>query len=94
MSKEEIKYLASALYFHLNENQLEKLYAEFSQLINKLDYLNKFDVSNIEPTNFPVCNSCNYLREDEYIKYPKNEYLKNAKNKDDQYVIVNNEIIG
>jgi aspartyl/glutamyl-tRNA(Asn/Gln) amidotransferase C subunit len=89
ITKEELKSLATSLYFELDDIELQKLYSESELLLTSLERLSYFEVDNLNPMHYPIENSHHSLREDEPIKTENpNEYLKNAKNRKGKYVVV------
>ncbi|MDR3257427.1 MAG: hypothetical protein LBT17_01375 [Mycoplasmataceae bacterium] len=89
ITKEELKLLATSLYFELDDVELQKLYNESEFLLTSLERLSYFDVDNLEPMYYPNNNSHHSLRDDEPIKIENPDmYLKNAKNRKGKYVVV------
>jgi aspartyl/glutamyl-tRNA(Asn/Gln) amidotransferase C subunit len=89
ISKTELKQLAASLYFDLDDQQTDELYAEFESLTNSLKELDSLPADELAPTDYCVKISSHKLRED--IAIPNSnpdELLTNATNKKGKFVVV------
>lgn len=79
LSAEDVLKLAALSKLKLSEEEVEKLRAELSEILNYVEMLDKVDTTSLEPT-YQVSGLVNVSRQDE-IKdygYKTEDLLKNA----------------
>jgi aspartyl/glutamyl-tRNA(Asn/Gln) amidotransferase C subunit len=86
--REEIQFVANSLFFNLNEKEIYLIEHQSENLLDELDRLEHFDVSNVKPTNFPVDQSFSTLREDVVQTSQSDEIISNASEKKNKFVVV------
>ncbi|HEX6462292.1 MAG TPA: Asp-tRNA(Asn)/Glu-tRNA(Gln) amidotransferase subunit GatC [Candidatus Saccharimonadales bacterium] len=76
---DDVKKVAALSGFTLTSEELEAFTAQFEEIINYIERLNKVDTTGVEPT-YQVIELENITREDAVIDYgvSKEELLKNA----------------
>lgn len=82
--------MAKKIYINPQEEVLVYIQKEKEELDLNLSLLREIDTENVEPMT-RICPKINYLREDvveENFYLEKSEVLNNAKEKDDNYVIM------
>lgn len=78
LSKEEVKYLADLTKIHFSVEELDKVTAELSEILEILSKIKEVDTEGVEPT-YSISGKVQPLRED-VVKpsLPKEEVLKIA----------------
>jgi aspartyl-tRNA(Asn)/glutamyl-tRNA(Gln) amidotransferase subunit C len=85
VTKDEVKYIASLSRLEFNESELDDFTNEFNQILNYIDKLNELDTENIEPLSHPI-EKKNVFRKDKLVaSINRDEALKNAPDKTDEY---------
>jgi aspartyl-tRNA(Asn)/glutamyl-tRNA(Gln) amidotransferase subunit C len=85
VTKDEVKYIASLSRLEFNDSELEDFTNEFNQILNYIDKLNELDTENIEPLSHPIERK-NVFREDKLVEsINRDDALKNAPDKTDEY---------
>lgn len=88
-NKEFFKKLANQLMFDLNEEEIEKMQGDFSDLLKQLALLDEVDTDGIEPMIFPFEDETFYARTDEITHViSQEEALRNAKKVEKGMVVV------
>lgn len=79
LSREDVLKLAALSKLRLSDNEIEKLRAELSEILNYVEILDKVDTTGLEPT-YQVTGLKNVSRQDEIASYgyKTEDLLKNA----------------
>lgn len=78
ITNELVSYVANLSRIRLDENEVNEMQAQMSEIVNYMDILNKLDTENVEPLSH-IFNITNVMRDDEVKEsYERNEILKNA----------------
>lgn len=79
ITKNEVKNIADLARLGLSENELQNIYPELNQIINFINQLQDYPISNLEPT-YQVIGLENVWREDKVIpcNIKRSELLKNC----------------
>lgn len=88
INKEVLVNAANLLLFTMSDEEYETLEKEFSILTKQMKKIGEIeDVDSFEPMTFPFACETSYLREDiPEPGLPRDEALKNAKNKQDNQI--------
>ena len=90
IEKEDIKKLAYSINLNIDKLDIIQIINEFNYVIEKMEKLKNIDTSNLKAMHYPYDFKNTFLREDDTSEVlPKKEILENAKNKNDDYVIIN-----
>ncbi|MDR2462127.1 MAG: hypothetical protein LBD05_02905 [Mycoplasmataceae bacterium] len=65
IDKSKIKEIANDLLFEIDNEQLKHLDLELPIIISSFNLLNKFNLKNVEPTDFPIKLNHHKLRIDQ-----------------------------
>jgi aspartyl/glutamyl-tRNA(Asn/Gln) amidotransferase C subunit len=89
ITKAELIALAASMHFALTDQELDAIYVESTHVLEDLANLEEINTKNVIPTDYCVAISHNTLRNDVPVSVtnPK-DYLKNAKNIKNKYVVV------
>lgn len=90
LNEKDFIKMANKIYIEPTKEVLDHLAKEYEEIAKALDNLNQIDVSNVKPT-VRLANPIIYLREDQEDKsilLNKKVVLENAKEKNDDYVII------
>jgi len=81
ITKEALKECANKLMFDLSDEQVDKLYEEFSIICEQMSLIGEIPgVDSVEPMTFPFDVTNTFLREDVAGEpIDRDEVLKNAK---------------
>lgn len=92
MNKKRILKISNSLKFNINDEAAQEIldsYNEFEKAFNKLK---KINTDNVKPMTRIDDSYISFLREDKVENtFSKEKFLKNAPNKDKNYIIVNKE---
>ena len=92
MTKKRILEISNSLKFNINDQAAQEIldsYNEFERLFNKLK---KINTDNVEPMTRIDDSRISFLREDKVENtFLKEKFLKNAPNKNKDYIILNKE---
>jgi aspartyl-tRNA(Asn)/glutamyl-tRNA(Gln) amidotransferase subunit C len=85
VSKKDVEHIAKLAKLKFDDKQKEKLQGELNKVLEYIDKLNELDLSNVEPLE-SINDAENVFREDE-AKHgvTKEEALKNAPDKTDNF---------
>lgn len=72
LSQKEVKHIADLARLDLNEEELEKMSGQLSDILGYVEKLQEVDVTNVGPTA-QVTGLENVLREDEVEEWDKQE---------------------
>ncbi len=90
MEKEELYTTAYMARLKITEEEVEKLKAAFSQMVEYFDKMKEIDVSNLEPTTHALLTS-NRVRKDIVKEHNKTEaILDNAPELEDRFIVTPN----
>lgn len=82
VDKELIKSIAKANYFEVDDELLDKLVFEIKEIYKNFDVLKtKYDISNIEPTDYGCNHSFNNLIDDVPYIHDAELVIKNVNKK-------------
>lgn len=88
ITKKEVEHIAELAKLNLSEEEKVEFTHQLNDIISYMDKLNELDTTNVEPLTHPV-PVVNVFREDERKEsIDKQEALKNAPNKNDDFFIV------
>ncbi len=82
--------IGKKIYIDVDSTFIKNLEKEFENIINRLEELKKIDVTNVEPLT-RISPPISFLRSDEIdleIKLNKQTALENAKEKNEEFIIV------
>lgn len=78
ITNELVSYVANLSRIRLDENEINEMQSQMSEIVNYMDILNQLDTENIEPLSH-IFNITNVMRDDEVrTSYEREEILKNA----------------
>lgn len=79
LSRDDVLSLAALSKLRLGDEEVERLRAELSEILNYVEILNQVDVTGLQPT-YQVTGLKNVMRDDELKNYGYDvkELLKNA----------------
>jgi len=88
VTKKDVEYIAHLARLSFSEDELENYTHELNKILNYVEKLNELDTQNIEPLSHPIENK-NVFRLDE-IKpsIDREDALKNAPEKTDEFFVV------
>jgi len=87
IDKNYLKELTKSLRFNLDDEQVDKLVMELSEIDGMIQHAKKTVDPSITPVNYPRVKNCGKLRKDTPVdNKDKKEYLSNAKVAD-KYVV-------
>ena len=85
VSRKDVEHIAELARLKFNDEELESFTNQLNEILTYVDKLNELDTEKIEPLSHPVENS-NVFRVDKVKpSVPKEEALKNAPEKDDNF---------
>lgn len=90
INEKDLIRMANKIYIEPTKDVLEYLKLEYEEINSNLEKLKKFDVSNVEPLT-RITPSITFLREDEIdesIILEKDVALKNASEKNDDFIVI------
>lgn len=88
LSKEDVMKIAVLSKLKFNDEEIENFRNDLSEILNYMNELNELDTSNVNPL-FNVLDLEDVTREDEVTEsLKKEEILKNAPDKDENFIIV------
>lgn len=88
MDRAEVEVYLKDLYFSVDdEEEMNFIIGEFSQIAKAVQHFENVDVENVEPSSWPFMFETDYLREDVVDNtLERDEALKNAADTQDGYV--------
>lgn len=88
LTKEDVLKIAKLSKLEFQEDEIEKFQTDLNKILEHMEILNNVDTVGVEPL-FNVLDLKDRLRKDEVQSVDiKKELLKNAPNKDDDFIIV------
>ena len=88
LSKEDVIRVAKLSKLEFTEEEIENYRKDLNKIIDHMDELNQIDTTNVEPL-FNVLDTKDKLREDIVLEsQSKVEFLGNAPESDDNFIIV------
>ncbi|MBF4805744.1 MAG: Asp-tRNA(Asn)/Glu-tRNA(Gln) amidotransferase subunit GatC [Pseudoleptotrichia goodfellowii] len=88
LTKEDVLKIAKLSKLEFQEDEIEKFQTDLNKILEHMEILNNVDTTGVEPL-FNVLDLKDRLRKDEVQSVDiKKELLKNAPNKDDDFIIV------
>ena len=88
LTKEDVLKIAKLSKLEFQEDEIEKFQTDLNKILEHMGILNNVDTTGVEPL-FNVLDLKDRLRKDEVQSVDiKKELLKNAPNKDDDFIIV------
>ena len=88
LTKEDVLKIAKLSKLEFQEDEIEKFQTDWNKILEHMEILNNVDTTGVEPL-FNVLDLKDRLRKDEVQSVDiKKELLKNAPNKDDDFIIV------
>ena len=85
ISREEVQHIALLARLGVNEDEIEKLRVQLSNILENFEILKQVDTTNLLPTTQSI-NLQNVFRADEpEPSYPVDEILANAPQQDNNY---------
>ena len=85
VTRKDVEYIAELARLKFDDKELESFTHELNEILNYVEKLNELETENVEPLSHPV-EGVNAFREDN-IKpsTDRNEALKNAPQKDEEF---------
>lgn len=88
LTKEDVLKIAKLSKLEFQKDEIEKFQTDLNKILEHMEILNNVDTTGVEPL-FNVLDLKDRLRKDEVQSVDiKKELLKNAPNKDDDFIIV------
>ena len=88
LTKEDVLKIAKLSKLEFQEDEIEKFQTDLNKILEHMEILNNVDTTGVAPL-FNVLHLKDRLRKDEVQSVDiKKELLKNAPNKDDDFIIV------
>lgn len=88
LSKEDVMKIAILSKLKFNDDEIENFRNDLSEILNYMNELNELDTSGVNPL-FNVLDLEDVTREDKIAEsLKKEEILKNAPDKDENFIIV------
>lgn len=88
VNKKDVEYIANLARLSFNDEELENFTHELNEILSYVDKLNELDTGNVEPLSHPVENK-NVFRTDEVKpSIDREEALKNAPDRTDEFFVV------
>lgn len=85
VTKKDVEYIAELAKLKFDEKELNDLTGDMNKILAYMEKLNEIDTTNVEPLSHPIENE-NVFREDELkTSIGREEALKNAPLKDDEF---------
>lgn len=85
VTRKEVEYIAQLARLRFKDEELENFTSQLNEILNYVDKLNELDTENVEPLSHPV-EEFNKFRDDELKpSIEREEALKNAPNRTDEY---------
>lgn len=85
VTKKDVEHIAELARLKVDETELESYTDQLNQILTYVEKLNELDTENVEPLSHPVEGS-NVFRQDELKPCtPREEALKNAPEKDEEF---------
>ena len=82
ISAEDVRHVARLARLALSEDELQRMRAEMSAILDYMDKLRSLDTKGVEPTSHSIPLS-NVMREDEPVpSSPRDDMLANAPDRD------------
>lgn len=94
VTKKNVEYIASLAKLSFKVEELENYTHQLNNILTYMEKLNELDTENIEPLSHPIENT-NVFREDVPVQSTsREEALKNAPDKNEEYFKVPKVISG
>ncbi len=88
VTKKDVEYIANLARLSFNDEELENFTHELNEILSYVDKLNELDTGNVEPLSHTVENK-NVFRTDEVKpSIDREEALKNAPERTDEFFVV------
>lgn len=88
VTKNDGEYIANLAKLKFNDDELENFTHQLNEILSYMDKLNELNTDNVEPLSHPIENQ-NVFREDEVkSSIDREDALKNAPEKTDEFFIV------
>ena len=85
VSRKDVEHIAELARLKFNEDELENFTNQLNEILAYVEKLNELDTENVEPLSHPV-EGKNVFRDDIVLpSVPRDEALKNAPGKDEQF---------
>lgn len=85
VNKKDVEYIANLSRLKFNEEELENFTHQLNDILTYVEKLNELNTENVEPLSHPIENN-NVFRNDELKpSIDREEALKNAPNKTDEF---------
>ncbi len=85
VNREDVEHIAELARLRFSEEELNNFTGQLNDILAYVDKLNELDTENVEPLSHPVEGN-NVFREDEVKpSIDRDEALKNAPEKDEQF---------
>lgn len=85
VSKKEVEHIAELARLELIEKEIEEYTTQLNKILEYMDKLRELDTENVIPLSHPI-EGANVFREDEVKpSIDREEALKNAPSKDDEF---------
>ena len=85
VTRKEVEHIAQLARLRFKDEELENFTSQLNEILNYVDKLNELDTENVEPLSHPV-EEFNKLRDDELKpSIEREEALKNAPDRTDEF---------
>lgn len=92
MNKKRILEISNSLKFNINDKAAQEILDSYNEFEKEFNKLKKINTNNVKPMTRIDDSYISFLREDKVKnKLSKDKFLKNAPNKDKDYIILNKE---
>ena len=92
MDKKRILEISNSLKFNINDEAAQEILDSFNEFEKEFNKLKEINTNNIKPMTRIDDSYISFLREDKIKnELSKEDFLKNAPNKDKDYIILNKE---
>ncbi|MDR3250004.1 MAG: hypothetical protein LBS95_02910 [Mycoplasmataceae bacterium] len=84
----KVKELGESLMLNLSDEQSKNINDAILWISSKLEKINFVNTDNVKATNYPIDIGSGKLRNDKIEKTTNKEIIKNANNKEGEYIII------
>jgi aspartyl-tRNA(Asn)/glutamyl-tRNA(Gln) amidotransferase subunit C len=85
VSRKDVEHIAELARLKFEEKELDQFTNDLNEILTYVEKLNELDTENVEPLSHPI-ESVNNFREDEVKpSIKREEALKNAPDKDEEF---------
>ena len=88
LSKEEILHVAKLAHLNITEDEIEKYSIQLRDILSEIDKINEVQIEENDILIAPTNNRNVYFMDEPKEMLSKEEVLKNANNKNEDFIIV------